>query len=131
MQISANSYQLLSNQDHQGKRGRNAHRRYWCRGLGHGHGLRGRPPGWGAPRDPLGRAPEQAQAMQRTRTNPRYLPDVVLPAGVSVRQRPPGGSAAWADLLIIGTPMAGLRSTLHTLAQANVDGPGGVAVQRL
>ncbi len=34
------------------------------------------------------RAPEQAQAMQRTRTNPRYLPDVVLPAGVSVVSGP-------------------------------------------
>ena len=69
------------------------------------------------------RAPEQAQAMQRTRTNPRYLPDVVLPAGVSVVSGPLAAALPGADLLIIGTPMAGLRSTLHTLAQANVTAP--------
>ena len=69
------------------------------------------------------RAPEQAQAMQSTRTNPRYLPDVVLPAGVSVVSGPLAAALPGADLLIIGTPMAGLRSTLHTLAQAKVTAP--------
>lgn len=100
---------------------------HWCRGLGHGHELRGRPPGWGAPRDLWAHAPEQAQAMQSTRTNPRYLPDGAARRGQR-GQWPPGGSAAWGHLLIIGTPMAGLRSTLHTLAQAR-SRPGGVAVQ--
>ena len=69
------------------------------------------------------RAPEQAQAMQSTRTNPRYLPDVVLPAGVSVVSGPLAAALPGADLLIIGTPMAGLRSTLHTLAQAKDTAP--------
>ena len=65
------------------------------------------------------RAPEQAQAMQSTRTNPRYLPDVVLPAGVSVVSGPLAAALPGADLLIIGTPMAGLRSTLHWNGQRN------------
>lgn len=69
------------------------------------------------------RDPAQAQAMQQTRTNPRYLPEVVLPEVVTVVGGPLAAVLPDADLLIIGTPMAALRPTLQVLAQARVSAP--------
>lgn len=64
----------------------------------------------------------QAETMARTRRNDRYLPDVVLPSALQVE----GGAndaalAAWlgdSDLVLIATPMAGLRPWLRWLAEA-------------
>jgi len=58
----------------------------------------------------------QAEAMQRTRRNARYLPEVALPAAVAVT-----ADAALArqyaseGLAILGSPMAGLRAQLAAL----------------
>ena len=64
-----------------------------------------------------------AQGLQSHRTNPRYLPGIVLPDGLSIA----GGSlrpllqlgAPW-DLVIIATPMAALRTMLDALTDATV-----------
>ncbi len=66
---------------------------------------------------------QQAQAMQQTRCNARYLPDIALPGSVQVLSTPLAQAAAGADLIIIGTPMAALRATLSALAQAQVSAP--------
>jgi glycerol-3-phosphate dehydrogenase (NAD(P)+) len=59
----------------------------------------------------------QAAAMGQRRMNARYLPGVALPAAVQVKA---GGSPAelalLADLIIVATPMAGLRESLAALA---------------
>lgn len=62
-----------------------------------------------------------ARALAATRTNQRYLPDVALPAGIALRGGP-WGAGAWADalagspdLVVVATPMAGLRPTLAAL----------------
>lgn len=61
---------------------------------------------------------EQAKGMQASRENRRYLPGVVFPPSLGIL----GGdldacsmSLAEADLVIIGTPMAALRSMLEHL----------------
>ena len=61
----------------------------------------------------------QAQAMRAARENARYLPGVALPAALQVC----GGAAedwrlqaAQADLLVVATPVAGLRETLVQLS---------------
>jgi glycerol-3-phosphate dehydrogenase (NAD(P)+) len=65
----------------------------------------------------------QAQAMQSSRCNTRYLPSATLPSGLAVVS---GAAAELADLVhrddlvIVGTPMAALRSTLVALAPAGV-----------
>jgi glycerol-3-phosphate dehydrogenase (NAD(P)+) len=65
----------------------------------------------------------QAQTMQDQRCNAAYLPGVALPVELQVLS---GDLAAIAsrvdqyDAVIVGTPMAGLRSTLSHLAQAHV-----------
>lgn len=64
-------------------------------------------------RDPL-----QAEAMRTTRVNARYLPEVKLPAGLRVLDGPAEALPAQLgdqDLLIVGTPMAGLRGMLELL----------------
>lgn len=60
---------------------------------------------------------DAAQTMQRTRTNARYLPDFTLPqnltihAGVASTQ-----DVANCDLVLVASPVAGLRSQLALLA---------------
>lgn len=68
----------------------------------------------------------QARAMASARENVRYLPGIGLPQGLGVQ----GGDGAalpdmarLADLVIIATPVAGLRPSLHALR----DVPGPVA----
>jgi glycerol-3-phosphate dehydrogenase (NAD(P)+) len=69
------------------------------------------------------RDPAQVQAMQALRENARYLPGVVLPATLALQCAPaaalmaPGNSP---DLVIIATPMAGLRATLAALRGCRV-----------
>ena len=60
----------------------------------------------------------QAEALERTRENARYLPGIPLPRELALR----GGdvatlldAAAQADLIIVATPVAGLRPTLALL----------------
>lgn len=67
----------------------------------------------------------QAQAIEAQRCNVRYLPEVQLPAGVQVASGPLEAalSAAGADVVVVGTPMAALRSTLTILGDANITAP--------
>jgi len=65
----------------------------------------------------------QAQAMQSSRCNARYLPSATLPSGLTVVSGPAADLAALVkgdDMVIVGTPMAALRSTLVALAPAGV-----------
>ena len=60
----------------------------------------------------------QAQALIAARENVRYLSGISLPAGLAVQSDPPealAGRAAVHDLIIIATPMAGLRAMLVAL----------------
>lgn len=60
----------------------------------------------------------QAAAMQSARVNARYLPGLPLPAGLRVVDGPSGvlGQLVQGqDLVIIGTPMAGLRGVLQQI----------------
>ena len=58
----------------------------------------------------------QVAAMQAHRVNARYLPGVALPPAVCVTEDLPQALASCADaLVIVGTPMAGLRPTLALL----------------
>lgn len=64
------------------------------------------------------RNPEQAAAMQQQRVNARYLPGLPLPAGLAVCADPLDAlaqRAAMHDLVIVATPMAGLRGMLAHL----------------
>ncbi len=56
----------------------------------------------------------QTRAMQLSRRNERYLPDVVLPEALGVEALA-ASSAPAADLVIIATPMAGVRGWLERL----------------
>jgi glycerol-3-phosphate dehydrogenase (NAD(P)+) len=66
---------------------------------------------------------QQADAMRVQRLNARYLPDVALPQTLQIRHAAaPALSAALSDqdLVIVATPMAGLRGLLqqlHSLSQ--------------
>lgn len=60
----------------------------------------------------------QAEEMRRHRANRRYLPGVTLPPTLAITDGPIEPHAAlWrdADLLVIATPMAGLRALLEQL----------------
>jgi glycerol-3-phosphate dehydrogenase (NAD(P)+) len=60
----------------------------------------------------------QAQAMQALRRNERYLPGIHLPEALSIISGPLDTAREQArseDLLVIATPMAGLRSSLQAL----------------
>jgi glycerol-3-phosphate dehydrogenase (NAD(P)+) len=57
----------------------------------------------------------QAQAMQAERTNARYLPDLLFSSGVQVSSAPLGPWLAEQDLVVIGSPMSGLRGMLTQL----------------
>ena len=57
----------------------------------------------------------QAAALQQARHNARYLPGFLFPDTLQAVAGDPAGLAAQADLLIVATPMSGLRAMLHTL----------------
>jgi glycerol-3-phosphate dehydrogenase (NAD(P)+) len=64
---------------------------------------------------------DAALALETERVNARYLPGCPFPPSMTVTSAPLPGllqptEGAAADLVIIATPMAGLRSTLQTLA---------------
>ena len=64
------------------------------------------------------RDPAQAKAMQQQRCNERYLPGIALPAELAITSGPLDSlvqQASPQDLIIIATPMAGLRTTLQAL----------------
>ncbi|KQT09672.1 NAD(P)H-dependent glycerol-3-phosphate dehydrogenase [Ramlibacter sp. Leaf400] len=58
----------------------------------------------------------QARDMQAVRENARYLPGVVLPASLHIASGDVGAAAQAPDLLVVATPMAGLRDMLVALA---------------
>jgi glycerol-3-phosphate dehydrogenase (NAD(P)+) len=65
------------------------------------------------------REPAQVRALAATRENSRYLPGVPIPVGVAIQGGPPESRAALAaahELVIIATPMAGLREMLGCLS---------------
>jgi len=64
----------------------------------------------------------QRQALAADRVNTRYLPGTALPAGVGIAggQSAFEGVLAGQDLLIIATPMSGLRGMLQTLNSVSV-----------
>jgi glycerol-3-phosphate dehydrogenase (NAD(P)+) len=66
---------------------------------------------------------QQAQAMQHSRVNARYLPDLPLPSSLQVVSCPVEHLPALClgqDLVIIGTPMASLRGLLTQLKDCAV-----------
>ncbi len=69
------------------------------------------------------RDPAQVQALQAQRENLRYLPGIKLPAAVSI-ELDDGGSLVSSvddcDLVVIATPMAGLRGLLERMAACRV-----------
>ena len=72
------------------------------------------------------RSPVQAQTLIAERRNQRYLPGVDLPESLAISCADLNGEQSpliGADVVIIGTPMAGLREVLHTLREH----PGVVA----
>ena len=54
----------------------------------------------------------QAAALASDRINSRYLPEAPLPAALAIRSGPVQAACAGAELLIVATPMAGLRQML-------------------
>ena len=69
------------------------------------------------------RDPAQAALMQTQRENSRYLPGITLPAGLSVSAAADEAFerlVSAADLIIVATPMAGLRGMLAHLAACRV-----------
>lgn len=52
----------------------------------------------------LCRSPEQAEAVARTRRNPRYLPDAVVPDGVAVRAMDDPDPLDAAGLVVVAVP---------------------------
>ena len=65
----------------------------------------------------------QAAAMQAQRENTRYLPTVKLPPGLTVSSTPLvllADLASRADLVIVATPMSGLRAMLSQLSNCPV-----------
>jgi len=64
---------------------------------------------------------EQAEEMARSRANDRYLPGVALPAGLEVTSDL-ARAAAQADLLLVVTPLVGLRPTLRSLQSQGLTG---------
>ncbi|RYY82266.1 MAG: NAD(P)-dependent glycerol-3-phosphate dehydrogenase [Comamonadaceae bacterium] len=58
----------------------------------------------------------QAEATSRARENARYLPGIPLPDTLDIRAGDPAALAAGHDLVVVATPMAGLRGLLQQLA---------------
>lgn len=69
------------------------------------------------------RSAQQVQAMQAAASNARYLPGVPFPPALTVSAAPLAQAVQGMDLIIIATPMSALRSTLQTLADAQVSAP--------
>jgi glycerol-3-phosphate dehydrogenase (NAD(P)+) len=73
----------------------------------------------------------QAAQMRAERRNPRYLPGVALPEALHIEAdfdaavAPVRGAGAGSGLLIVATPMSGLREMLQRL---NAQGDGGTGV---
>jgi glycerol-3-phosphate dehydrogenase (NAD(P)+) len=69
---------------------------------------------------------DQAQALQLTRRNARYLPDAVLPPALQVTSDLNAAClhAEGDGLVIIATPMAGLQAMLQQLQQRSAPRPG-------
>ena len=66
------------------------------------------------------RDPAQVHELRTDRVNARYLPGVVLPAALGFGAAPVGelpAIAATHDLVVIATPIAGLRQMLETLEE--------------
>ncbi|MDP3229072.1 MAG: NAD(P)H-dependent glycerol-3-phosphate dehydrogenase [Acidovorax sp.] len=57
----------------------------------------------------------QAGSMRTERQNPRYLPDITFPTSLAVADGNLGALLPGADLVIVATPMAALRSMLQAL----------------
>ena len=57
----------------------------------------------------------QAASLQAQRLNERYLPGIPLPDSLDVRTGPVDAAVAGQDLVIIATPMSGLRGLLSQL----------------
>ncbi len=64
----------------------------------------------------------QADAMRDTGRNERYLPGIALPDSLRIESDLAAASAD-ADLLIVATPVAGLRETLHRLDELGFRAP--------
>ena len=67
------------------------------------------------------RDPAQAERLRTERVNARYLPGVPLPPGLVCAGGDPEGLLPWltqTDLVVIATPMAGLRQWLQWLSRA-------------
>lgn len=58
----------------------------------------------------------QAAATEQARCNQRYLPDIALPPALRIASGAPDTLLARAQLVVLGTPVAALRATLHTIA---------------
>ena len=72
----------------------------------------------------------QAAAMQSQRCNAKYLPQVAFPDSLQIASGDFSDALVkTADVVIIATPMSGLRGMLLQLADANL--PRGLVVQRL
>ena len=61
------------------------------------------------------RDPAQLQAMQAQRVNARYLSGIELPSSLVLSHAPPAELAAAHDLVVVATPMAGLRGMLEAV----------------
>ncbi|WHZ12538.1 MAG: Glycerol-3-phosphate dehydrogenase [NAD(P)+] [Burkholderiaceae bacterium] len=61
---------------------------------------------------------KQAAAMHSQRVNARYLPGVVLPAALFLQSGPLAAALAGQELIVIATPMSGLRDLLVQLQGA-------------
>src|SRR5512142_3237254 len=60
-----------------------------------------------------------AQAMQSSRSNQRYLPDMPLPPALQLTADM-DGAISGAELLIVATPVAALRGILQRIAASPV-----------
>ena len=69
-----------------------------------------------------GRDPAQLAEMARTRENRRYLPGIALSAALRV-EPDFAAAASGADLHLVVTPLAGLRTALHALRRLKPDTP--------
>ncbi|MCL1961847.1 MAG: NAD(P)-dependent glycerol-3-phosphate dehydrogenase [Desulfovibrionaceae bacterium] len=70
----------------------------------------------------------QAQAMEQTRQNARYLPGIALPPSLLVRGGDEAGLrqiALESELIVVATPVAGLRGTLALLQGQGARAPVG------
>lgn len=62
----------------------------------------------------------QAQSMQSARENARYLPGAALPGRLRLTDGSIAATITGADLIVVATPVAGLRDMLRSLAYSSV-----------